>query len=164
MLDLSWSNIVHSNMLNFLILAVALYFLLKDKLKLAVENMTEKTIKTVNDSVLDKENALKNLEETKLDYEKTPQETAEIRTIAQNTLNSLERKAKEDTEKAKQILSENATKTVESEAARINSALTKQTAENSLISALVNIRERLSNDENLHDKLIEDAIEKLEQI
>lgn len=164
MLDLSWNNIVHSNMLNFLILAVALYFLLKDKLKLAVENMTEKTIKTVNDSVFDKENALKNLEETKLDYEKTPQETAEIRAIAQNTLNSLERKAKEDTEKAKQILSENATKTVESEAARINSALTKQTAENSVNSALDNIRERLSNDENLHDKLIEDAIEKLEQI
>ena len=67
MIDLSWNNIVHSNMLNFLILAIALYFLLKDKVKNAVDSMTEKTIKTVNDSVSDKENALKTLEETKLE-------------------------------------------------------------------------------------------------
>lgn len=164
MLDLSWNNIVHSNMLNFLILAIALYFLLKDKMKNAINNMTEKTIKTVNDSVSDKEEALKTLEETKLDYEKTPQETAEIRNIAQNTLRSLEKKAKEDTEKTKQILTENATKSVESEASRINSTLTKETAENSVNAALNDICAKLSKDETLHDKLIENAIEELEKI
>ena len=164
MLDLSWHNIVHSNMFNFVILAVALYFLLKDKVKNAVTSLTEKTIKTVNDSVSDKENALKVLEETKLDYEKTPQETAEIRAIAQNTLNSLEKKAKEDTEKAKQILCENATKSVESEVAKINSTLTKKTAEKSVNSALDDIRSRLEQDAGLHDRLIENAIEELEKI
>ncbi len=164
MLDLSWNNIVHSNMFNFVILAVALYFLLKDKVKNAVTSLTEKTIKTVNDSVSDKENALKVLEETKLDYEKTPQETAEIRAIAQNTLNSLEKKAKEDTEKAKQILCENATKSVESEVAKINSTLTKKTAEKSVNSALDDIRSRLEQDAGLHDRLIENAIEELEKI
>lgn len=164
MLDLSWNNIVHSNMFNFVILAVALYFLLKDKVKNAVTSLTENTIKTVNDSVSDKENALKVLEETKLDYEKTPQETAEIRAIAQNTLNSLEKKAKEDTEKAKQILCENATKSVESEVAKINSTLTKKTAEKSVNSALDDIRSRLEQDAGLHDRLIENAIEELEKI
>lgn len=164
MLDLSWNNIVHSNMFNFVILAVVLYFLLKDKVKNAVTLLTEKTIKTVNDSVSDKENALKVLEETKLDYEKTPQETAEIRAIAQNTLNSLEKKAKEDTEKAKQILCENATKSVESEVAKINSTLTKKTAEKSVNSALDDIRSRLEQDAGLHDRLIENAIEELEKI
>ena len=164
MLDLSWNNIVHSNMFNFVILAVALYFLLKDKVKNAVTSLTEKTIKTVIDSVSDKENALKVLEETKLDYEKTPQETAEIRAIAQNTLNSLEKKAKEDTEKAKQILCENATKSVESEVAKINSTLTKKTAEKSVNSALDDIRSRLEQDAGLHDRLIENAIEELEKI
>lgn len=164
MLDLSWNNIVHSNMFNFVILAVALYFLLKDKVKNAVTSLTEKTIKTVNDSVSDKENALKVLEETKLDYEKTPQETAEIRAIAQNTLNSLEKKAKEDTEKAKQILCENATKSVESEVAKINSTLIKKTAEKSVNSALDDIRSRLEQDAGLHDRLIENAIEELEKI
>ena len=164
MIDLSWNNIVHSNMLNFLILAIALYFLLKDKVKNAVDSMTEKTIKTVNDSVSDKENALKTLEETKLDYEKTPQETAEIRNIAQNTLRSLEKKAADDTEKAKRIMAENATKTVASEAAKINSTLSKKTAENSVNTALDDIRARLSQDENLHDRLIENAIEELEKI
>lgn len=164
MLDLSWNNIVHSNMFNFVILAVALYFLLKDKVKTAVDGLAEKTTKTVNDSVLDKEKALKDLEETKIDYEKTPQETAEIKTIAQNTLCSLEKKAAADVEKTKQILCANATKTVESEAARINSKLTKDTAENSVNSALDKIRTKLSEDENLHDKLIENAIEELEKI
>lgn len=164
MIDLSWNNIVHSNMLNFLILAIVLYFLLKNKVKNAVDSMTEKTIKTVNDSVSDKENALKTLEETKLDYEKTPQETAEIRYIAQNTLRSLEKKAADDTEKTKRIMAENATKTVASEAAKINSTLSKKTAENSVNTALDDIRTRLSQDENLHDRLIENAIEELEKI
>ena len=59
MIDLSWNNIVNSNMLNFLILAIALYFLLKDKVKNAVDSMTEKTIKTVNDSVQTRKTLLK---------------------------------------------------------------------------------------------------------
>lgn len=164
MLDLSWNNVVHSNMFNFIVLAVALYFLLKDKVKSAVDGLAEKTTKTVNDSILDKNDALKKLEETKIDYEKTPQETAEIKAIAQNTLSSLEKKAVADTEKAKQILCENATKTVESEAARINSVLTKETAENSVNTALADICAKLSQDESLHDKLIENAIEELEKI
>ena len=141
-----------------------LFHKIKDKVKNAVDSMTEKTIKTVNDSVSDKENALKTLEETKLDYEKTPQETAEIRNIAQNTLRSLEKKAADDTEKTKRIMAENATKTVASEAAKINSTLSKKTAENSVNTALDDIRTRLSQDENLHDRLIENAIEELEKI
>lgn len=164
MLDLSWNNVVHSNMFNFIVLAIALYFLLKDKVKSAVDGLAEKTTKTVNDSILDKNDALKKLEETKIDYEKTPQETAEIKAIAQSTLSSLEKKATADMEKAKQILCENATKTVESEAARINSVLSKETAENSVNTALSDICAKLSKDESLHDKLIENAIEELEKI
>lgn len=164
MLDLSWSNIIHSNMLNFLILVIVLYFLLKDKIKNAIDNMTEKTNKTVNDSILNKEAALKTLEETKSNYEQTPQETAEIKNIALNTLSSLERKAKEDTEKAKHFFAENITKSVDSEASRIQSALIKETAKNSVDNALNSIRARLNQDETLHDKLIEKAIEELENI
>ncbi len=164
MLDLSWNNIVHSNMFNFVILAIALYFLLKDKVKDALDSMTERTINTVNSSISEKEDALKKLEETKIDYEKTPQEKAEIRNIAQNTLLSLEKKAAADIEKAKQLLVENASKTVSSEEARINSVLTKETAENSISKALNEISVRLSQDEHLHDKLIENAIEELEKI
>lgn len=164
MLDLSWNNIVHSNMFNFVILAVAMYFLLKDKVKNTLEEMTENTINTVNTSISEKENALKKLEETKIDYEKTPQEKAEIRNIAQNTLLSLEKKAAADVEKTKQILIENASKTVSSEEARIKSILTKETAESSISTALNDISAKLSQDENLHDKLIENAIEELEKI
>ena len=61
-------------------------------------------------------------------------------------------------------MAENATKTVLSEAAKINSTLSKETAENSVNTALDDIRARLSQDENLHDILIENAIEELEKI
>ena len=164
MFDLSWHNILHSNLLNFILMVLILYCLLAPIIKKAVKDNTEKTTQIVNTSVHRKELAEKKLEEVKEDYETVSKETEEIENIAITTLESLKNKAEKDTQVAKQILEENAKKSVRSEEARINSLLTKDAVEDSIKQAEEEIKQRLSQDENLHDKLIERAIDDLESI
>ena len=81
---------------------------------------------------------------------------------ANDTLNSLEKKYEEDTNKTKKDLFSNADKSVQSEKARIISEITYDTANKSLLNAKENIMNMLKEDENLHDRLIEQSIEELE--
>lgn len=164
MFDFSWHNILHSNLLNFILMVLILYSLLTPVIKKMVNENTEKTAQAVNNSIKSKEDAEKKLNEAKEDYNTVSQETEEIDKIALNTLESLKNKAKQDTQKAKQILEENAKKSVKSEEARINSLLTKDTVEDSIKQAEKEIKQRLAQDENLHDILIERAIDELESI
>ena len=164
MLDLSWHNILHSNLINFLILFAILYCVLKKPVKKAVDNTTENTQKSVQNSVDKKEKALANLDDTKADYAKTPSEIAEIKEIANSTLKSLEEKTERDIENAKKILEENSQKLVKSEEAKISSILTKETAEKSLTEAANDIKAKLSANESMQDFLIEQAIDELEKI
>lgn len=164
MLDLSWHNILHSNLINFLILFAILYCVLKKPVKKAVDNTAENTQKSVQNSVDKKEKALANLDDTKADYAKTPSEIAEIKEIANSTLKSLEEKTERDIENAKKILEENSQKSVKSEEAKISSILTKETAEKSLTEATNDIKAKLSANESMQDFLIEQAIDELEKI
>ncbi len=162
MFDFSWQNILHSNTLNFVILVVILYWVLAPKVKAAVENCDKRTTDTVNESIETRQQAIKNLEDSKVDYARTPEEVESINKTATNTLSALEKKAEEDTEIAKKLISDNAEKAVKNEASRITSTLTKETAENSINSSIEEIKRRLENDESLHDRLIEQAINDLE--
>lgn len=162
MLDLSWQNIIHSNTINFLFLAVVLCWLCIPRIKKAIDNLTDRTAETIKNSIELRKSALNNLEDVKADYARTPEETEDIKNTAMNTLNSLAEKAKEDTERAKKILIENTEKSIKNEISKLTSELTKETAKNSLNSALDDIQGRLQRDETLHDKLIEKSIEDLD--
>lgn len=164
MFDLSWQNILHSNTVNFVILVAVLYWFLAPKAKNLFENCNQKTINTVNESIETRQQAIKNLEDSKIDYARTPEEAESINKTAVNTLSALEKKAEEDTENAKKLISDNAEKAVKNEVSRITSTLTKETAENSINSSLEEIKRRLESDETLHDRLIEQAINDLETV
>ncbi len=157
-------NIFQSNLVNFIIMIALLYYLAAPAIKKSVQELKDKIEKQVSSSSGKKESAKGKLEDTRKDYEKLPEETSDIARTAKNTVTSLEKKAISDVEKAKKILSDNAEKSVKSEAARIKSVLTKDTADLSIKSALEGIKARLSNDDSLHDKLIEQSIDNLEQV
>ena len=129
-----------------------------------IEQNTEKTSNIVNDSISTRDNAIQNLEKTKEDYAKTPQAIKEINSIAENTLDSLKKKSEEDTELSKNIIEENSVKSVNSESARIMSVLTKETVEDSVKTAKADIINRLKQEDELADKLIEQAIDNLETV
>lgn len=162
MFDFSWENIIASNTINFLFLAIVLGFLCIPKIKKIIQDSVQKTTDTINNSIKNKEQALNRLDYVKADYEKTPEETEEIRNIAKNTLDSLQRQALENLQQAKQTIIYNEEKSIKNEFAKITSELTKVTAENSIKSALKNITSKLKDDETLHDRLIEESINNLD--
>ncbi|MCR5261333.1 MAG: hypothetical protein K6C94_05790 [Candidatus Gastranaerophilales bacterium] len=164
MFDFSLHNILHSNIFNFVIMVIILYKLAAPFIKKSIQAANDNMTKIVNTSVENKEKALENLEEVKQDYAKTPQETEEIARIAKNTIISLQQKTKEDIENSKKIIEDNANKTIKTETAKMNEYLTKDTVDKSIKSALSKIQAQLAQDENLHDQLIEKAINELEII
>lgn len=164
MFDLSLHNILHSNVFNFVLLIIILYVLAAPILKKSISETNKKVTDIVQDSINNKEKALQNLENAKADYANTPKETAEIEEIAKNTVESIKQKSKEDTEKIKKTISDNAVKAIDNETTKITSQLSQDTAEQSVQTALEKIKAKLSQDENLHDSLIEKAIEELENI
>ena len=161
MFDFSWENIIHSNAINFVILAVIIGWLGIPRIKRAIEDKTDRTAAEINNSVKAKEEAEQNLEEAKSDYAKTPQETENIKNTALNTLKSLEQKVKEDTEKAKQAIINNTDKVINNEVSKLSSILTRETVETTIGESIKDIQKKLSEKEDLHDKLIEQSIEKL---
>ena len=162
MFDFSLSNILHSNIFNFVIMVLLLYKLTVPFIKKTIASANEKTTKIVNKSVENKEKALKELQETKEDYAKTPAEKEEISEIAKRTIDSLKKKSEEDTENAKKIIEDNLSKSVRTESSKIKANMTKEMAELSVNHALEKITEQLSWDRDLHDRLIEQTIDELE--
>lgn len=156
------SPVFQSNLVNFVIMVFILYKLAAPFIKKALEQSAENTKNTVETSDLNRKQAEENRDTAKEKYEQTPQEIDYITRTANNTLTSLEKKAEEDTEKVKALLSENADKSVISEGTRIKTSLTEAVAKKSLLTAKENIINKLKEDENLHDLLIEQAIDELE--
>ncbi len=163
MFDFSWENIIHSNAINFVILAGIIGWLGIPRIKRAIEDKADRTAAEINNSVKAKEEAEQNLEEVKSDYAKTPQEAENIKNTALNTLKSLEQKVKEDTEKAKQAIINNTDKVIKNEVTKINTILTKEAVQTSVEESIQDIQKKLRDIEDLHDRLIEQSIEKLVQ-
>ena len=156
------SSIFQSNLVNFLVMVFILYKLAAPFVKKMINQAAENTKNIVKESDLKKEEALKRFEDAKEKYENTPQDIDYIVRNANDTLTSLERKSEEDTNKTKKELFSNADKSISSERARIISEITVDTANKSLLTAKENILNMLKEDENLHDRLIEQSIEELE--
>ena len=156
------SSIFQSNLVNFLVMVFILYKLAAPFVKKMINQSAENTKNIVEESDLKKEEALKRFEDAKEKYENTPQDIDYIVRNANDTLTSLERKSEEDTNKTKKELFSNADKSISSERARIISEITVDTANKSLLTAKENILNMLKEDENLHDRLIEQSIEELE--
>ena len=151
-----------SNLFNFAVMVFILYKVASPFIKKAINESAEKTKNTVETSDLKRKEAEESLQAAKEKYEETPKEIDYIIRTATNTLSSLERKAKEDNEKSKAALVLNADNSISSEEARLTSQLTEDTAKKSLSEAKANIINILKEDENLHDRLIEQSIDTLE--
>lgn len=162
MFDLSLHNILHSNIFNFVLMVIILYYLCAPIIRKTIQNANEKTVSFINQSISSKNLAVENLETAKEEYSKTPEEKAEISKIAKCTIDSLEKKSIEDTDGEKKIIEDNCNKAIASETGKITSQLIKNTADKSVETALSKIKSRLEEDVSFHNILIERAIDELE--
>ncbi|MDD3237732.1 MAG: hypothetical protein PHV37_06500 [Candidatus Gastranaerophilales bacterium] len=163
MLDLSFSNIVHSNTLNFAILVALIVYVLK-KLNVAdaVENLRTKIETGIKLSENKKKSAHKNLKSAEIEREALPKELENIENIAKNSLKSLESKILDEATQQIKHIEDGVEKAVDSERNKITSALTKGVSGASIELATKNMKNMLAQDMDLHTKFIMEAIDELD--
>lgn len=165
MLDLSYSNILHSNVINFIIM-IAIFAVIINKLNVS------KKIDDIRSSVQNKVEESDNLKETaKKDFEKVAdslknieQELDAIVKKAEETAKAFEQKAKEDLNKTVENIKQNIEKQVQSEQNHVKGALMKNVSDSSIEIAQRQIKTALDKDKNLHRKYIEDFIHSIDKL
>ena len=164
MLDFSFSNILHSNVINFGIM-IALFAFIAYKLKVGekIENLRDSVKNKVEES-----DAIK--DEAKKDYQKVADSLAniedELKAIvekAEETAKSFEQKTRAELDKSVEMLKQNIEKQIETEQNHIQSELLNNAAVSSIEIAQRQIKTALDKDKKLHRKYIEEFINSLDK-
>lgn len=164
MLDFSFSNILHSNVINFGIM-IALFGFIACKLKVGekIENLRDSVKNKVEES-----DAIK--DEAKKDYQKVADSLAniedELKAIvdkAEETAKSFEQKTRAELDKSVEMLKQNIEKQIETEQNHIQSELLNNAAVSSIEIAQRQIKTALDKDKKLHRKYIEEFINSLDK-
>lgn len=165
MLDFSFENILHSNVINFLILIALIGWIIS---KLDIKTVIESKRKKIEDTVVNSESAksdahlaLKDAEEQR---QLIPKEIDAIKSSAESTLKSLEDKILNDAKDQIVHIEENVEKILESEKNKITSSLSKGVSKASVALAKENIKNALTKDIEMHNKFIAKSIEELDGV
>lgn len=165
MLDFSFSNILHSNVINFAIM-IALFAFIFYKLNVVqkIEDMRASIQKKVEESDAVKEEAKKDFQSVKESLGNIEQELNVIVKKAEETAKSFENKAKEDIDKTVSQIKQNIEKQIETEQRHVKGELLKNVSASSIEIAQKQIKSALDKDKKLHRKYIEDFINSIDKI
>lgn len=164
MLDFSFSNILHSNVINFAIM-IALFAFIAYKLKVGqkIEDMTASIKSKVEESDAIKEEAKKDFQNVADSLANIEDELKAIVEKAKETAKSFEQKAREDLDKSVALLKQNIEKQIETEQNHIKGELLNNVASSSIEIAQRQIKTALDKDKQLHRKYIEDFINSIDK-
>lgn len=165
MLDFSWSNILHSNVINFAIM-IAIFAFIINKLKVSqkIEDLAASVKKSVEDSDLIKENAKKEFEKVSDSLANVDEELNLIVKRAEETAKSFEAKTKEDLDKMVENIKLNIEKQIRSEENHVKTTLMKNVSDSSIEVTQRQIRSALEKDKGLHRKYINDFIDGIDRL
>lgn len=165
MLDFSWSNILHSNIINFAIM-IALFAFIINKLNVAqkIEDMRSSIQKKVEESDTIKEEAKKDFESVSESLSNIDEELDLIVKKAQETAKAFEEKSKEDLIKTVEVIKKNIEKQVSTEENHVQSELMKNVSDSSIEIAKRQIKTALDKDNSLHRRYIDDFINSVDKI
>lgn len=165
MFDLSFENIVHSNIINFAVLIALIGFIIN---KIRVADMLESKRKSVETTVktAEEQNSTSkvNLKKAEKEVENLPQTLLEIEVQAKDNLSKLEEKLSLEVKNVIASIEKNVEKTVESEVSKITRSLTSGVSEASIKLAENSILKQLEKNPKLHDRFIGEAIDELENV
>lgn len=165
MLDFSFANILHSNVVNFTIMIVFFAFIAyKLNVIQKVEDMRASIQKKVEESDILKEEAKKDFQNIKDSLGNIEEEIDTIVKKAEKTAESFEQKAKEDIDRAVALINQNAQKQIETEHSRVKRELLKNVSASSVEIAQKQIKTALDNDRQLHRKYIEEFINSIDKL
>ena len=165
MFDFSFANILHSNVINFAIM-IALFAFIAYKLNVMqkIEDMRASIQKNVEDSDSIKEKAEKELEAVTQSLGNIEAQTSQIVQKAEETVKTIEQKAKQELDKSVALIKNNVQKQVDSEQKQIQGELLKNVSSSSVEIAQRQIKTALDKDKELHRKYIEDFINSIDKL
>ncbi len=165
MLDFSWSNILHSNIINFIImLALFAFIIAKLKVGQKIEDMRASIQRKVEESEAVKNEAEKDFENVKESLANIDDELNSIIKKAEDAAKAFEEKSKEDLNRAVDSIKQNIEKQIHSEENHIQASLMRNVSESSVEIAQRQIKSALDRDKQLHRKYIEDFINSIDKI
>lgn len=160
-----WNFILHSNIINFLIVLYFLVWLFKKiDIKQKIGHIRNEIKNFVENSELEKEEAQKKLNEINDKISVLPKEISEIENSTENSVKSICEKIKIEIEEQKQDLANNAERIFNLETKKFKQKLTSILTEKSIEIARDNALKQLENNTELHNKYIENAIDELDRI
>lgn len=164
MLDFSFSNILHSNVINFGIM-IALFAFIAYKLKVGekIEGLRDSVKNKVEESDAIKEEAKKDFQNIADSLANIEDELKTIVEKAEETAKSFEQRTREDLDKSVAMLKQNIEKQVETEQNHIQGELLNNAAASSIEIAQRQIKTALDKDKKLHRKYIEEFINSLDK-
>lgn len=164
MFDFSFENILHSNLINFLIM-VGCFALLIWKLNVGqkIEDMRASIQNKVEESDAIKEEAKRDYQNIADSLANVDSEISEILKKAEVTAKSFEEKARMDLDKSVALIKQNAEKQVLTEQNHVQTDLMKNVANSSIEIAQRQIKNALENDKSLHRKYIEECIKSIDK-
>ncbi len=164
MLDFSFSNILHSNVINFAIM-IALFVFIGYKLKVGqkIEDMRVSIKNKVEESDAIKEEAKKDFQKVSDSLANIEEELNAIVSKAEETAKSFEQKAREDLDRSVALIKQNIEKQIETEQNHVQGELLHNVASSSIEIAQRQIKTALDKDKQLHRKYIEDFINSIDK-
>ncbi len=163
MFDFSYANILHSNLINFVIMIVIIALILrKINVKDNIDNQHKKIKDSINKSQEEVKSALKNYENAKEKLDNVHIETEKIVENAKNVLENLEQKHKNELEDIKAYFEKNLTKEIEREKQNTLNDITLSVAKASAALSYDNIKQTLKQNPNLHQKYIDECINSID--
>jgi len=164
MFDFSFENILHSNLINFLIM-VGCFALLIWKLNVGqkIEDMRASIQNKVEESDAIKEEAKRDYKNIAASLANVDSEIEEILKKAEVTAKSFEEKARLDLDKSVALIKQNTEKQVLTEQNHVQTDLLKNVARSSIEVAQKQIKNALENDKSLHRKYIEECIKSIDK-
>lgn len=163
MFDFSYANILHSNLINFVIMIVIIALILrKINVKDNIDNQHKKIKDSISKSQEEVKSALKNYENAKEKLDNVHIETEKIVENAKNVLENLEQKHKNELEDIKAYFEKNLTKEIEREKQNTLNDITLSVAKASAALSYDNIKQTLKQNPNLHQKYIDECINSID--
>ena len=157
--------ILHSNLINFLIVLALIVFIVKKlNLKIKIEVLRDEIKGYVDTSEKEKNVAKENLSAIKEKIEHLPEQIKDIEQSTENSVKSISEKIKSDIEEQKQDMANSAARIFNLEMKNFKQKLTAALSQKSVEISRENAINQLKENYELHRKYIDNAIDELDRV
>ncbi len=160
-----WQLIIHSNIINFLlVLALIIFLIIKLNFKDKIEEKRNEIKSYVDAAKNEKLSAEENLEKIKGKIIKLPALIERIEKSANHNIENIEERIKQETEDQKEVIKSNSARLLKLETKKFNQKLIGILSEECVEIARKNALKLLNGNRELHDFYIDKAIEEIDRI